>query len=299
MLIAFIGDIHGRVFHTLALIETRQRRSGRKLDLVIQVGDLGAYPEPTESLLNEKYVQLDAAELDFSRLVKEEADGKLADDLRYLRRHHVGPILFIRGNHEDFDWLDSQSCDIDQGTVPVDSFDLFHYVKDGTVLNYDGTRIAFLGGIETPKPKRKSIDPAAYERLLQCKPGEIDILITHDAPYGIGRSFHGQTQGSALLSKLIETIEPNYLIAGHYHHVIGPKACGRTTYLGLNVLVDLRDDGERRRVQPGSMAVLDTATKELQVVQDDWFAQLDKHFDFPIFMERLKQRDHRDRTRTE
>lgn len=297
MLIGFIGDIHGRVFHALALLTAWQQRSGRKLDRIIQVGDLGAYPEPSEALRNEKFIRQDAAELDFSRFLK--ADGKLADDIRYLRRHHVNPITFIRGNHEDFDWLDSQSRHVEQGLVSIDPFDMFHYAVDGTVLCDSELRIAFLGGIQTPELKRKSIDPAAYDKLLKCKPGEIDILIAHDAPYGIGNNFHGQTQGYMLISELMETIAPRYLIAGHYHHTIGPRSYGSTTYMGLNVLVNLRGDGELRRIQPGSMAVFDRATNELDFVTDDWLSEFDKDFDFDTFMEQLKQRDHGDDTRGE
>ncbi len=46
LLIGFIGDLHGRVFHALAPVATWQRRAGRRLDLVIQVGYLGAFPDP-------------------------------------------------------------------------------------------------------------------------------------------------------------------------------------------------------------------------------------------------------------
>ena len=42
MRIAFVGDIHGRVLHLLALLLELQR-TGRAIDRVIQVGDFGAY----------------------------------------------------------------------------------------------------------------------------------------------------------------------------------------------------------------------------------------------------------------
>jgi len=279
------------VFHTLALITMWQLHNRQKLDMIIQVGDFGAYPEPSEELRNDKFVKQDAAELDYSRLLK--AEGKLADDIRYLRSRHVSRIHFIRGNHEDFDWLDSlgQSTEGLPG-VSADPFELYHYVPDGTVWEQGDTRIAFLGGIETPELRRKSIDPSAYGKLLRRAPGEVDILITHDAPYGVSTGYHGETQGSALISGLIQTIHPRYLIAGHYHHVIGPTAFGGTTYLGLNVLVHLRDDAEHRRVRPGSMAVLNTETNDLSVVTDDWLSDIDRQFDFEHFMAELRKRDH-------
>lgn len=44
MLIGFVGDVHGRVFHAIAALATWQVRTGKRFDLLIQVGDLGAYP---------------------------------------------------------------------------------------------------------------------------------------------------------------------------------------------------------------------------------------------------------------
>lgn len=287
MKIGFVGDIHGRVLHTLAVLTRWQLHAQQKLDLIIQVGDLGAYPSPSEQLRNEKYVRQDPAELDFSRLVQ--AVGILAEDIRYIRDNHLNPIHFIRGNHEDFEWLGTINKQAEQGIASVDPFDMYRYVADGFILDAGPCRIAFLGGIESTESQPKSIDPVEYDKLRKCAPGEIDILITHDAPFGIGVNFLGNTQGSALITDLIETIQPRYLIAGHYHHMNGPRKYGNTTYLGLNVLVDLRDDGVRRRVQPGSIAVLETETDTLEYVTDDWLATMDKDFDFRTYMGKLRQ----------
>ncbi|GAA4848093.1 hypothetical protein GCM10023310_27750 [Paenibacillus vulneris] len=284
MNIGFVGDIHGRVLHAIALLAEWQQRTGRRLDLIIQVGDLGAYPNPDEKLLNEKYVRLDPAELDFSRMLK--AEGELADRIRGLREHELNPIYFIRGNHEDFDWLDSISRH-SSGTVTVDPFDLFRYIKDGTIMEVCGMKIAFLGGIQTKEHEQKSINPEAYEKLLRQPPGEIDILITHDAPYGIGTSYIGETQGSTLISQLIDNIQPKYAIGGHYHHRIGPKMYGSTTYLGLNVLIDLRKDGALRQIKSGCMAVLDTESDHVDFVIDSWLSHIDKDFEFVSYMRKL------------
>lgn len=285
IIIGFIGDIHGRVFHTMAVITEWQRRTNQKFDLLIQVGDLGAYPWPDDDLRKEKYVRQDEAQLDFSRLLK--AEGKLADQVRYLRENHIGPIYFIRGNHEDFDWLDMRSRHAERGVVGVDPFHLYHYVTDGTVLKFGQKTIAFLGGIQTKEPDRRSIATGAYEQLGSRLPGEIDILVTHDAPYGVGTNYFGETQGSKLISDLINRLKPGYLMAGHYHHRIGPRVYGGTTYMGLNVLVNLREDGERRTIQPGSMAVLDSAAGNSYFVMDDWLALFDKDFDFSRYVENL------------
>jgi len=271
----------------MAVVTEWQRRTNQKFDLLVQVGDLGAYPEPDDDLKKDKFVRQDETQLDFSRLLQ--AEGKLADQVRYLRDHHIGPIYFIRGNHEDFDWLDQKSRYGVQGVVCVDPFHLYHYVTDGTVLKFGRTSLAFLGGIQTKEPDRRSIAIEAHKQLGSLGIGEVDILVSHDAPYGVGTNYYGETQGSLLISDLVNRLQPRFVMAGHYHHRIGPRVYGCTTYMGLNVLVNLREDGERRTIQPASLAVLDTATGNHYFVMDDWLALFDKDFDFSRYVDHVRR----------
>lgn len=78
-----------------------------------------------------------------------QADGLLEKTIQYVREKHLNRIHFIRGNHEDFDWLNAKSRQAVRGIVNVDPFDLYHYVTDGTVMEMNKWKIAFLGGIET------------------------------------------------------------------------------------------------------------------------------------------------------
>lgn len=287
MKLAFVGDIHGRVLHTMAILCAWQMKHRVKLDGIVQVGDLGAYPEPSEEVRQEKYVRLDAAELDYSRMLR--ATGKLADAIRYVRDRHLKPIHFIRGNHEDFDWLTSLEQQSSQGVAGADPYDMYRYAADGTILRLGSVTIGFLGGIQTSSDSPQSIHPSAFERLLGQPPGSLDVLVTHDAPYGIATNYHGHLQGSTLITELIEAIQPRYLIAGHYHHMNGPRRYGDTTYLGLSVLVDLKEDALEKKVQPGSLAILDTDSNVLSYVTDDWLAEFGAGFDFESFVEQLRR----------
>lgn len=288
MKIGFIGDIHGRVFHCLAAITAWQLYHSEKLDMIIQVGDLGAYPIPDQELKNNKFYLQDPSQFDFSRFLK--AEGDLADHLHYIRKLLLNPLYFIRGNHEDFQWLNKVSSSSANNIVSIDPFDLFYYVEDGTILEINGMKIAFLGGIETTVREEKSINEEVYLNLLKTTPGVIDILVSHDAPYGIGTNYHGQVQGSAKISNLIDQIQPKYLIAGHYHHMNGPRVYGNTKYLGLNVIIDLRQD-VFGRVQAGSLAILDTVKDEVDFVTDDWLSKFDKEFDFMKYCDELKKKE--------
>jgi len=44
--IAVIGDIHGKIFRLLSLCARWQEIEKKKLDLVLQAGDFGIWPDP-------------------------------------------------------------------------------------------------------------------------------------------------------------------------------------------------------------------------------------------------------------
>src|SRR5260370_32907674 len=148
----------------------------------------------------------------------------------------------MRGNHEDVSWLQGLSQQGQKQTVSVDPFDLFHYVMDGVILEHDGVKIAFFGGVENPEPGQVDAehDRDAYTHLLHIGPGAFDILVTHDPPYGISTGYRGQVQGSSQVLELIEAVQPKYHIAGHLHTVLGPKQYGATTYIGLSGILLLK-----------------------------------------------------------
>lgn len=259
MRIAFVGDIHGRVLHLIALLLELQR-TGRAIDRVIQVGDFGAYRDaghmdPAAS----RFLADNPAELDFLRALA--PDDGLALLLRHARAQLGAPVLFLRGNHEDHAWLADRLRERGARQAPIDPFDLFHFVADGSVLDLGGVRLAVLGG--AAGDPLGPIDPAAYETLRALEPGSIDVLVTHDAPHGVAVGYHGSTQGSRRLSALVEHLRPRFHIGGHYHHLNGPHRFGPTVYLGLSCLVHPVRKDPSRRIQPGAIAILDSASGTL------------------------------------
>jgi hypothetical protein len=283
MKIAFLGDLHGRVFHALALVVAWQATMAEPLDLVIQVGDMGAFPNAEAMLKDEatrRYAAEDPGELDFCRLLQ--AEGTLAERLRSIRQRLRGPIYFLRGNHEDVSWLQGLSQQGQKQTVGVDPFDLFYYVTDGVILEHDGVKIAFFGGVENPEPGQVDAehDRDAYTHLLHMGAGAFDILVTHDPPYGISTGYRGQVQGSSQVLELIEVVQPKYHIAGHLHTMLGPKQYGATTYMGLSGILLLKRQVSSRVFQPGCMAILDTLAGTLDFLIDDWLSDFDRDFVF-------------------
>jgi Icc-related predicted phosphoesterase len=284
MKLAFFGDIHGQILHMLATALLWQHKAGEPLDYIIQVGDFGAFPT-LESIQKDKaawrFAQHNPAELDFGRVL-DLTEGRLADSLKLARQQLKRPVYFIRGNHDDVEWLEAAGKRPEltaNHSWAVDPFDLFHYLPDGRILQLGDVTIGFLGGIENPEQRPQDVfNEAAYQTLFALPPGTLDILVTHEPPYGVSTGFRGQVQGSPKISALIQTIVPRYLIAGYLHHIIGPRQFGRTTYLGLNVLFNARS--ERHQVEPGSMVILDTIHNTLELVTDDWLSQVPLDFSF-------------------
>ncbi|HEV8639092.1 MAG TPA: metallophosphoesterase [Chloroflexota bacterium] len=287
MLIGFLGDVHGQVFHALAVVATCQAEMGERFDLVVQVGDLGAYPDPDPARMDEagrRYLQADPSQADFSRLLR--ATGRRTESLRRLRARLVAPVHFLRGNHEDFAWLNGLPRDPVSGTAPVDPFDLFRYVPDGAVLKAGAWRIAFLGGAEEGGDTEAGIDPVAVESLAARGAGAFEVLVTHDAPHGVGVGFYGQTQGARAVTRLIETVQPAFHVAGHLA-LIGPQRFGGTTSLVLEGLSSSPLWNPSPYLQVGCLAVLDTTAGTLEPVLDDWLARFPQRFDFDAFADAL------------
>jgi Icc-related predicted phosphoesterase len=279
MLVGFIGDLHGRVFHAIAALATWQQRIGRRFDLVVQVGDLGAITrvdglDPT----SDPHLAVDPAEADLARLLA--ADGELAYRLSQVAQQLSGPIRFIRGNHDDFGWLASLQMDPRTRTAPTDPFGIFQFVADGTVMEVEGLRVAFLGGVEEEEGE-PHIDLLAYRSLIELGPGFIDLLVTHEGPHGSSIGFHGDTHGSPLISRLLDALRPAFHVAGHAHQLSGPLAFGSTTYLGLDgILASPHWYPDARGLLPGSLATIDTTVGQLIPVLDPWLCSFPKSFDF-------------------
>jgi hypothetical protein len=285
VLIGFLGDVHGQVFHALAAVATCQVELGQRFDLVVQVGDLGAYPDPARlDEAGRRYLEADPSQADFSRLLR--ATGRRAESLRRLRARLAAPIHFVRGNHEDFAWLASRPRDPLSGTAEVDPFDLFRYVPDGAVLPAQAWRIGFLGGAEEGGDTEAGIDPIAVAALAARGAGAFEVLVTHDAPYGAGVGFHGQIQGARAVTRLIESVQPAFHVAGHLA-LIGPRRFGATTSLVLDGISSSPLWNPSPYLQTGCLAVLDADRGRLRVVTDDWLAGFPQRFDFDAFVAAL------------
>ncbi|MBE1532120.1 metallophosphoesterase family protein [Actinomadura algeriensis] len=276
MKVAFVGDVHGCVLHALGAAVMLGRHRGIRLDAVVQVGDLGAFPGPERwDDASHRFGADNPAQSDFFRLL--DPSPRVAEGVR-LALAEVPSFLFVSGNHEDHAWLADVHREHAGAVAPVDPLGAFSHVECGDVMEVAGQRTAFLGKIDSPGPL--DYDEDAYARLLDTEPGSVEVLVTHDGPYGMS-SWRGTTQGSERMTRLIEHLQPRLHVSGHYHHENGPRRYGATTSYALGLLVPVkvnrRDStpiNPRQEVAPGSIALLDTETYGFEYVADPWLADV-------------------------
>ncbi|NEO87519.1 MAG: hypothetical protein F6J87_25145 [Spirulina sp. SIO3F2] len=265
MKILMFGDIHGRVYHLMSIVNNILKNN--TIDFVIQLGDFGYYLNPEQ--LDEptrRFAQDDRSELHSLDYFNQTLDQ--SQRYRTYLSHLKQPIHFIEGNHECNAVL-STLTDYD-APLPQDPMGLFKYIPNGYVIKQDGIKMTFLGGWE---------DEGHYV----CSDGKIDpnqfwgqttdILFTHDGPYGIQMGFRGRLQGSKVLSEIIEILEPKFHFHGHYHTTTGPNKIHQTRSQGLAVFMRPRRNTPAIDINPGSIGVFDTERGEFYYIIDEQLHQ--------------------------
>lgn len=192
MAIAILGDIHSNLDSLHNFIESHPN-----VEHIIQVGDLGLF-------FSEELAKKDK---DWKRW-PEQVAKTLAKKIPFKV-----PVYFIKGNHEEFESLES----------PFLHFLNIHYIKQAEVLTLDKYTFGCLGGIYSPKyftqksesliGQQKRFYTEQEISLLSSK--TFDYLVLHEGPLGIIPK--GESHGSLVLKNLISTVKPKITFHGHHH----------------------------------------------------------------------------------
>ena len=249
--IALAGDVHGALAALYERIGARERRSGRKVDLVLQAGDLGAFgPGSAIDKQTRKRAAADPTELGATEYI---AGAKTASHETW----------FVRGNHEDFELLAARP---DQAIDPAGRI---RHLAGGKVYPALGgrLRIAALGGIQPRKVNEpglpKYVQAGDVEALLALGAGACDLLLTHDGP--IGRSLAGMpSAGSTAVYDLVKALRPRWHFFGHYDRPPPPFELFGCQCVCLN-----RPGPARLPGRDGSLAVLDLDADRLAWIEAD------------------------------
>jgi Icc-related predicted phosphoesterase len=278
MNIAIFADVHGRILLCFKLCERWERETGEQIDLVLQAGDLGVFPDISRlDKATIRHTQDDPSELGFAHDFTE-----YKPDVAEQLSHTTFPLIFVRGNHEDQEWLDALEQKADDPIFAIDPYERIFCLKTGVPYAYSlhGETISILGigRIAAPRGERepyrpKYIQPHELERLYGLDRVNFDILLTHDS------AIDSVTKGFGMeeIRLVLDAYAPLYHFHGHTEEPL--TRCdddnGATT---VYKMADLHWDKASRGkpLEPGAMGILrwkDRLNQTFEVVDQPWLKE--------------------------
>jgi Icc-related predicted phosphoesterase len=214
--IAVFADLHGYLHLCFKLCARWEKETGEQIDLILQAGDVGIFPD--ESWLDGptiRHARRDPEELGFMHYFARHDPTTAAT----LQRIHSN-LICVRGNHEAHVWLDQHEKQTADPLFPVDVYQRVYCLKSGLPYTFsqNGEHITILGigriASQDGQVGHKLSHLQDYElaRLQALAHPQIDILLTHDAPYGLLY----RESGLRVIQDVLEEHRPLYHFFGHY-----------------------------------------------------------------------------------
>lgn len=227
VLICAAGDIHGAINRFYDDVLAFEKSLRVVFDWVLHVGDFGIWPDPE---------RIDRATRNH------DGAGDFSEWLNAVR-----PVprrtVFIKGNHEDFAWLESRvRTEILPGLI---------YLRNGCRMELEGAsdcriRVGGIGGCYgTSDYSRGATELQGYARRHYThdevdrlsNSGTLELLLTHDAPAGIRFQHHqrgaGYTSEAGGLDLVLRRVKPLVCLFGHHHARVDAEVAG-IRCIGLN-----------------------------------------------------------------
>jgi hypothetical protein len=208
------GDLHGRILPAFRLASAWAREHETPLDGLLQVGDLGFFPDPSRlDKATKRHAEKDPLELGAAKVAQ---PSRLADAI-FADPDCPPALWFTAGNHEDFEELAHLSAGGDATTYPVDHYLRVQCLRDGSVTTLsEALRVGALWGIDDKAPNaRRKVTPRAYIRpraVTQLSGIKFDVLLTHES----ARDVIFTKSGSEEVSALVGLAQPAFHFFGHY-----------------------------------------------------------------------------------
>lgn len=222
MIVCAAGDTHGAFDWLYEDVLAFEVALNVHFAWILHVGDLGVWPDPER--IDRATRRHDGAG-DFPAWWAE-------------RREAPRKTLFIKGNHDDFVWLDARP---EPEILPG----LF-YLSNGQTFDLGAISVGGIGGCHGPSNYgRRSRSLQGYAKRHYTREdidklvasGPIDVLLTHDAPAGVtferhrrGRNWSSEAAG---LDEAIRGARPRVCFFGHHHTRVNSEVAG-VPCIGLN-----------------------------------------------------------------
>jgi hypothetical protein len=264
------GDLHGKILPAFRLASAWARDHGQPVHALLQVGDLGYFPDVSRlDKATLRHAQDDPLELGALDIVETNplADAVFADD------HCPAGLWFTAGNHEDFDELERLAqASGRQPDFVVDAYGRVKGIKDGEVGEFEGgPRVAAVWGVDGDGPNaRQNLPDRGYvweSSVARLLGANLDVLLSHDSPADAMRAGYG----SQHISLLVELAQPRFAFFGHYRGQ-GSRIDGDFGRTELYHLADIELSPWHESPVPGSVGVLEWADGEgtFEFVPEEW-----------------------------
>ena len=223
MYLVVFGDVHGNLDDMYHYVQRWEQEHRSKIAAILQTGDMGVFRlEGPLDKATARHAKKDPSELGCADYI-----------VGQKRASHL--TLFVRGNHEDFDFL------FGAGRTHIDPYGMIRHLMSGEVFviekGEERVYVSGLGGITRWRgfkgDYRKYFTDEECDRLLDMEPGSVDILLFHDAPKGYGLINRPDT-GAAEVTLIIEHLQPHFAFYGHYGNPPEPFYIGKTMCVGMN-----------------------------------------------------------------
>jgi Icc-related predicted phosphoesterase len=200
--VLLMSDVHAHYHVVNAQIEHAESERGSAVDQVLVLGDFGLF------------------------------GPNLHDYFRRRRQRFQRPVSFLEGNHEDF-------RDFDQ--LVRDYADVITHLPRGSVHTIGPWRGLCIGGARYmdawSTPPGCEISEGDIAGCLARRPEEVDVVLSHDCPSGIGVANelgfeHLGPPGVDGLATVAEHLRPRWWFFGHHHRWHGVERDG-TGFIGL------------------------------------------------------------------
>jgi len=267
------GDLHGRILPAFRLAIAWAREHDAQLAGLLQVGDLGYFPDVSRlDKATRRQAEDDPHELGAMWVTEpsEEADRVFAEE------SVPEALWFTAGNHEDHEALASLA----HGDVfAVDAYHRVWCIRDGCVARLPGNlSVGALWGIDGQAPVRRRhvssrcLIQARGAFRLACS--TFDVLLTHDSPLDAIIP----NAGSQEILDIIQAARPTFAFFGHHkgrgHLVEGDF--GKTQVYHLAGL-ELRKSGGQ--AEEGSVGILrwNGTMGSFEYVDPEWLRTFTRH----------------------
>lgn len=215
MRIALFSDIHGKILLPFKLCDLYQKETGKKIDLILQCGDIGAYPNldnlDKATIKHAKYDRDELGFYDDFTVVNNELHSFL-DQLNL-------DMICVRGNHEDHEYLNLIEMSFpDKNIFPIDVYKKVWVCKSGEIQQFkvESEVLTFVGigriGDRKGRTEQRFIQEYEREKINELLTSKLDfdILISHDKDDSSQRGY-----GMSEIRTLLDQIIFHYHFYGH------------------------------------------------------------------------------------